>query len=299
MVYEIAGQNISHGMGEESLAASSAMIVSGLEKEIKPDRVNLMTEDPKIDMKQAEEFIQKLVNSTAIERIKKYEGNESRNKDKKEEEAAKKKKELKEKEKLIELAKDLKIDVSAWKIEKVNIDKKGNLLLIESGLTEEEKLRILLLDECKVLEIGSIFEESCFKLAIIRWRLFRVKSSLKQIGLTKGDFEKIKTSAQQIAFLKLIVMLKEFHLKRVFSTSKKEFDRYSNNITVLTRKIWKLDINLPQIGMDWIHQKLETLALESARYKLQLLKSMQTISFDKENEKAIHWLETTITHLAA
>jgi len=102
MVYEIAGQNISHGMGEESLAASSAMIVSGLEKEIKPDRVNLMTEDPKIDMKQAEEFIQKLVNSTAIERIKKYEGNESRNKDKKEEEAAKKKKELKAKEKLIE-----------------------------------------------------------------------------------------------------------------------------------------------------------------------------------------------------
>ncbi|OGC39250.1 hypothetical protein A2526_02420 [candidate division WOR-1 bacterium RIFOXYD2_FULL_36_8] len=82
----------------------------------------------------------------------------------------------------------------------------------------------------------------------------------------------------------------------MFSGSKKEFEAYSRKIRKLTKKIWKLNVNFPQIGMDWIHKKLETLALESAKYKLELLKSMQKVAYDPANEVTIHWLETTIAH---
>jgi len=318
------------------MAASSAMVVTGLEKELKNTRVRVDFADTRISLKQIEEYIQKLTDTTAIDKVKKYD-ERRQHKGKKEEEQIRRKistiapssrpaqpfewidvgkpsglldlllqwesRILREilkyvlqpnLEELVSLARDL--NLSEWKLDKININHRGEILL-DSGLSVEEKLRILLLDECRILEIGKLLEESWVKLAVINLRLLRVKSTLKELGIKEEEFEAIKLAARRIAFLKLIAQLKEVHLKRVFSTSRQEFSLYSKFISQLTHKAWKIEVDIPKEGMKWIHERLETLASESARYKLELLRSLQQIGFEAEREKTIHWLEQTVAKL--
>jgi len=194
---------------------------------------------------------------------------------------------------LLGLAKELNLDLSAWKLEKINIDHHGDLLLA-GDLSPEERVRILLLDECKILEIGLLFADSWFNRLVIRFRLFRVKATLKELGVTKEEFDFINLSARRIAFLKIVSMLKDCHLKRVLSSSRKEFTSYSRRIASLTKKIRQIDIDLPTKGLEWIHKKLETLAVEAARYKLELLRSMEKLGHDPERARNIKWLEATL-----
>jgi hypothetical protein len=338
MVYGISNPNVAPGMQGESMAASSAMVVTGLEKELKNTRVRVDFADTRISLKQIEEYIQKLTDTTAIDKVKKYD-ERRQHKGKKEEEQPRRKlstiapssrpaqpfewidvgkpaglwdlllhwesRVLREilkyvlqpnLEELVSLARDLNIDLTKWKLDKISINHRGEILL-DSGLSLEEKLRILLLDECKILEIGKLLEESWVKLAVINLRLLRVKSTLKELGIKEEEFEAIKLAARRIAFLKLIAQLKEMHLKRVFSTSRKEFSLYSKFISQLTHKAWKIEVDLPKEGMKWIHERLETLAKESARYKLELLRSLQQIGFEAEREKTVRWLEHTAAKL--
>ncbi len=334
MVYSVSNQNLSRGMQEESMAASSAMLVTGLEKELKLNKVKIDFHDNKVDLKEIEEFVQKLNDATALEKVKKYD-ERNRKKGKKEEELPKRKNQKRSDplppaqpfewinqprksffdfifewegkilrevlkfvlqpnlDELIILAQELNLDLSAWKLDKININYKGEILL-NSDLSPEEKLRLLLLDELKILEIGKLLEGSLLKLAVINLRLFRVKSALKELGIKEEELDSIKLAAKRIAFLKLVASLKDAHLKRIFASSRKEFTAYSKTIKSYTQKIWKLNIDLPDVGLKWIHQRLETLALESARYKLELLRSMQKLAHDHERAKTIRWLEHAV-----
>ncbi|MFA4967626.1 MAG: hypothetical protein WC624_05355 [Candidatus Margulisiibacteriota bacterium] len=328
--------NFNPGMQNEAMAATGAMIVTGLEKELGVSKIDL--HDKKIDRKQIDEFVQKLVDATAIDSVKKYNEKEQKDKRRKEEEQGKRifiggaptspaepfewitfKKtggffdffyKLENRilseilkfvlqpnlDELVGLAKELNIDLSAWKLDRISIDDQGRVLL-NSDLSQPERLKILLLDECKILEIGKLLEDSWIKLAFINFRLLRVKNTLKGIGIKEEELKYISLSARRIAFLKMVAVLKDLHMKRVFSTSRKEFDIYSQSINMLTKKIWKIDADIPKSGLDWIHKKLETLALESARYKLELLRSMQKLAKDPERAKNIHWLEQAVKKL--
>ncbi len=339
MINGVNNQNISPGMTEESIAASAAMIVTGLEKELKTHKVNTDLKPSEVDLKKIDEYIQKLNDASSLDRIRKYEEKRQKEQKKKEELARGRrfniadlyikaalpfewvKKRISDTifdflfdiesrilreilkfvlkpniEDLLGLASELNIDLSAWKLDKISIDHQGDILLA-GDLSPEERVRILLLDECKILEIGLLFADSWFKKAVIKFRLFRVKATLKELGVTQEEFDFISLSAKRIAFLKIISMLKDHHLKRVLSSSQREFKDYSRLINSLTKKIRKIDIDLPQKGMEWIHKKLGTMALEAARYKLELLRSMQTLGRDAERAKTIKWLESTTLHL--
>ena len=332
MVYGI-NQNLNLGLQEQAMAAQGAMIVSGLEKELGASKIKINLNDNKVNLKELEEYIQKLNNASSLEEIRKFDEKKRREQKKKEELARGKKFPLSETpinsaspfewiknarpggffsllldlerqilrevlkfvlqpnlDELIGLAKDLDLDAAAWKLDKINIDCKGNILLA-GDLSPEEKLRILLLDECKILMIGRLLEDSWLKKAVIAFRLFRVRSTLKELGIEKVEFERIEQAAKRIAFLKLVAALKDNHLKRVFSASRREFILYSRSIGKYTKKIKRIDVDIPSNGMLWINQKLETLALEAARYKLELLRSMEKLSHDPEREKTIRWLE--------
>ena len=89
MVGEENNSNISPGMQEESAAASSAMVVTGMEKELKSSKVKLDLKDQEVDLKQANEFVQRLKDSHLIEKVKKFDQKEKKKKDEENEEEKK------------------------------------------------------------------------------------------------------------------------------------------------------------------------------------------------------------------
>jgi len=70
--------NIINSEQSQSMAASSAMITTGLEKELKTNKTNIVINDPKINLKQLEENIKKLSHSSSIEQIRKKEEKKKR-----------------------------------------------------------------------------------------------------------------------------------------------------------------------------------------------------------------------------
>lgn len=324
---------------QQAMAGSSAMVVSGIQEELKTSDVKLDDNALKTNFKDLEEYIQKLSDSPVIKPIKKFYGKEGQKQQKKEEETKKARAILNDKDKpkpfdwahhrksdslfsifyaweskvlkdllrfvlqpniedLIKTASDLQINLKEWKLDKININSKGEILL-SGDITPEERLKILLLDECKILEVGRLLEDAISKQIIINIRLYRVKLMLKELGITDKELAEINLAARRLAFLKIVAVLKENHLKRVFSASKKEFNYYTAIISNLTYKVQNTKVDVPQEGIAWIHQRLETLSGEAARYQLELLRSLQKLGFDKEREKNIKWMEHIISGLKA
>jgi len=334
MVYGINGQIPNNGL-QEAMAGSSSMVATGLEKELKTGKVKIDF-DPKTELSEVNEYVQKLTNATALERVKKYD--QKREQNEKEENPLRKKPlprkikyrtqplawlkpEIKtsfnlfawlmeleravlkevlsfalqpELEALLSLARELNLDLTSWKLEKINLNYKGEILL-SSDLSPEERMKFLLLDEYRILYIGQQLCDSWLKLLVINLRLNKVKAALWDLGIR--NLEEVNLSARRLAFLKLLALLKEAHLKRVFSSSRSEFSSYSKTIQQLTDRALKIEVNIPQRGMDLIHQKLGSLGREAARYKLELLRSLQALAPEAEREKTIHWLEHIIARL--
>ncbi|KAF0133839.1 MAG: hypothetical protein FD145_1049 [Candidatus Saganbacteria bacterium] len=309
----------------EAMAASSAMIATGLEKEIKTEKIGL--KDVKVNMEQINKIISRLSCTDPLENINEHNKNSKhkskRNKNNLIRSFSSRIIPVSDKgwlgfifewhdnilkgilkfvlhpdlDELTQVAKELKIDLSSWKLDKIKINSRGQFILA-SDLSEPELNQMLLLEELKILTIASHLESSIIKSVVINLRIFAVKDELIEAGILAQEIEQIEISAKQIAFLKIISMLKDFHLKRVFSNSSGEFMKYTKDIKYLTEKIISLNIELPNMDIKWIHQKLETLALDAARYKLELLQSMQKLSHNKENEKMIVWLGHAVNRLS-
>ncbi|MFC1496135.1 hypothetical protein ACFL52_01840 [Candidatus Margulisiibacteriota bacterium] len=325
----------------DAMAASSAMIVSGLEKELKTNKANITINDPKVNLKDLDEYLKKLTNTTQVDRIKKKEEKKGR---KQEEETEQKRhrsfrmsgsgkgkakafewrtsnrvsgnffldlfanyqRKVLENvvnyalqngiEELVRSAKEAKMDLAGFDLEKIRLNNKKNLVFM-SDLTAEERKILYLTDELKLLQIGKYLEDDWIKYFIINIRSQVVANTLMDLNVEELTIEKILTQAKQISWLKLIHELKAAHLKRIFSGSQKDFDYYTRVIDYYTQKMRKIDLEKPEAELNMIHSKLAEVAYETAGYKLGLLKSIQTLTFDKKREKDIKWLESTLKHL--
>jgi len=112
----------------------------------------------------------------------------------------------------------------------------------------------------------------------------------KQLNLNAADlFEKL--ALEQDDLHSLIYKIKELHFKRLLCTSKKEFIELSQEITRQTLSSAKHE------AQAWIEEQLSKLAGEAIQYKLNLIKSMQSISYDKEQEKSRDWLQELTVEL--
>jgi hypothetical protein len=201
---------------------------------------------------------------------------------------------------LIGIAKELgmKLDewMNTWNFEKIDISHEGEIT-INKRLIEMERDKSLLLDELRMLEVERLIEEDWRKLFFLLLRQRRLVESLSFFQVSASEIEQIKNQARKIAWIKCISILKETHLKRVFSSSQGEFNKLSKLIRKLTIKARGLGIEISREGIQWIEARLETLGIETATYKLNLLNSMQKINYDKSREKDIKWLSITIGQL--
>ncbi len=322
--------NPNKGGQSESMAASSAMIVSGLNKELKTSKSKVVTNDPKVNLEQLEKQIQKLTAPVSIDEInKRQEEYLTRNQSQKHKKKKYKKKAFgwinrkknknpflnwlgnlqrktlqkilyfalqPEIDELIKMAGELKIDISSWNLEKFSVNSSGQIILA-SNLSELEKTILLLKEEFKILEIGELLEDDFVHIIIIKLRKNYVLKNLLKLKVTYQQIDELIVQARQIAWLKEITQLKASHLKRVFCGSKKDFDYYSKIISNHTKKIRKIGLAISGQTFDWISTKLEKLALDTANYKLELLRSMQKLEHNKNRDKEIKWLEDTVAKL--
>jgi len=82
----------------------------------------------------------------------------------------------------------------------------------------------------------------------------------------------------------LIFKIKELHLARLLTNSRKEFEKLSKVIKDET-----LGAARPE-ARDWINSRLDNLKLESAGYKLKLLNSLKSMGLNSDQGKNISWL---------
>lgn len=201
---------------------------------------------------------------------------------------------------IIETAKELGVNldslVNTWNFDKINISPEGRVT-INKALIEIEREKALLLDEYRMLEVEHLLEDDWRNVFFIFLRLRRLVQILKAFGVEEHKIIETKAQARQIAWIKTIANLKELHLKRVLSSSMSEFQSLSRSIRRYTIKARRLGIDISKEGLQWVEARLETLAFEAARYKLELLNSMQELSYDKKREKDIQWLNQTIRDL--
>jgi hypothetical protein len=175
-------------------------------------------------------------------------------------------------EELVKTARELGLDLADWQMETLCINQNGEVLL-SSDLSPQERLLLLLKNEYKILTIAGYMTDSYLTRLVIYLRLYRVRQTLLDLGC--ADIGKLEIEAKRIAWLKLIALLKEVHLKRVFSLSRQDFQKYSGLIRYYTVLARRIKVDLPQEG--WIHQRLETLAAEAARYQQELLRTLKAV----------------------
>ncbi|MBI5699746.1 hypothetical protein HZC35_05535 [Candidatus Saganbacteria bacterium] len=282
------------------MSAAGAMVVTGLEKELKLQRLD--GKEIKAEPILLEKLVQKLNDATAIQSVKSHKNRQGNDSQKEENRNPKiihtphsafriarpfewtqptkssgfwsfliewERKILNELlkfvikpnvEELIQTAGELGLDLSGWQLETLCIDQNGEVLL-------------LLQNELKILTIAGLVTDSYLARLVVFWRCFRLRQTLISLGFT--DFSKLEIEAKRIAWLKLISLLKESHLKRVFSLNRRDFNKYSGLIKYYTRLALNVKVDLPQEA--WIHQRLETLAREASRYQHELLESLKAV----------------------
>lgn len=328
------------GAQEQAMAASQAMVVSGLEKGAKEKVVTASDLSAEVKLENLEEYVQKLLDTGPVRDVKNDIEDRRKKGTEKQEERERRgfagrvvRKETKPFEwktqkptnsifsffenlqrkvlnevlgyvlrpkvtELLKTAKDLKINLKNLDLERIFIDYQGKITL-PSGLTKAEREFILLREEYKVLTLAELLEDDFIKLLIIRYRNKKVKKRLIEMKVTEKDLEKIQFSCEKIAWLKIISQLKELHLNRIFSYSSREFATITKEINRLSRKARRVHINIPEEEIKWIDDHLTHMALQAAQYKLNLLKSLQKLSFDREREDNIKWLQHTIPRLSS
>lgn len=201
---------------------------------------------------------------------------------------------------LIKTAKEMGVDLSnwinLWNFEKIQISPEGRIN-INTAFLDTEHGKSMLLDELRLVEVERLMENRWINLAILTLRSRRLQESLAALGEDPTKIKETRSQAQRIAWIKTITLLKETHLKRIFSTSYRDFLRHSRTIASLTIRARSLGLGITTQGARWIEKKLSTLALDTANYKLNLLKSVQKIGFDKKREKEIRQLQNAINTL--
>ena len=93
--------------------------------------------------------------------------------------------------------------------------------------------------------------------------------------------------------LNLVTLIKDLYLKRLLSESKVDFDRYTKLIKMATLPRAKPEAKV------WWESMLDKLTIESAKYKLNLAQSLESIHFNAHLDRSIRWLKKTIERLSS
>ncbi len=101
-----------------------------------------------------------------------------------------------------------------------------------------------------------------------------------------------KFSLPKKEILGLVKRIKTLHLKRLLSETQKDFEMLSEEIKTATLARSKPEAKI------WMDAKLDQLSLESARYKLGILQSMQSMELNDQRKKNIKWLKKVVARLA-
>ncbi len=155
-----------------------------------------------------------------------------------------------------------------------------------------------LVNEFRAAQTHYYLEDNMFRRLGQTMQLSRIRSRMAQVGVKKHTFEEISVQSRRIAWLKTITNLKQVHLNRILATTANDFNLDSRHIEKLTKRANRLGFDIPKEGLEWIQRGLRDLAMETAKYKLELMKSLQQLSFDKNRNKDIARLTNTITLLA-
>lgn len=203
------------------------------------------------------------------------------------------------------IAVSLRINIDEWmkelKIEKIKIENLEQIDKLNISFRFEEKDEVSgissLITTYRNTQINIFMSDSLIEKIKINFESIRISSELKANGLSDGEISELKIQSRRIAWLRTISTLKMSHLSRIMVTSAKEFNEKSTEIEKLTKKSQKLGYDIPKEGITWLRQSLHVLAVEAAQYKLDLLKSLQKISIEKEREKDILQLTRTLAKL--
>jgi hypothetical protein len=208
--------------------------------------------------------------------------------------------EVRDLEALLNFIDELKIDLNHWIInwnfDKVTIGEAGDIT-INTTLPDLEHQKQALLDELKLLETRKHLENQIVAKIYIYSRIREVENSLAALQTPPEQITLTRQQGRHIAWLKLVAALKEYHLKRVFAASSQEFNEHSQVIAYLTKKARKIGAHVSEEGNKLLQAQLENLAVDTANYKLELLKSLQQIAPNPKVEKDILWLTAVVKQL--
>jgi len=150
----------------------------------------------------------------------------------------------------------------------------------KTELTEEKSAAPEIVPPNMVSRIIPPLKESVEKSDIKK----QTKEIAKDINLNADDIiEKFVLDEEDLH--QLVFKIKELHLARLLTNSRKEFEKLSKIIKDET-----LGAARPE-ARDWINSRLDNLRLESAGYKLKLLNSLKSMRLNSEQEKNISWLK--------
>jgi len=101
-----------------------------------------------------------------------------------------------------------------------------------------------------------------------------------------------KFDLEQRELFGLVSRIKEHHLKRLLSETQEEYKTYTEEIRKETISIAKPE------AREWLEKELNRLTLESAAYKLKLLKSLQSMEINTSHAENIRWLQKIVSELS-
>lgn len=203
---------------------------------------------------------------------------------------------------ITQIAASLGIDLDVWmkelKLEKIKIEnfEKLDEITINFRFEEAGEARDISdwITSYRVSLIEVYMSETLMEKISITFHNISMARKLHKSGVSKEELEELKTQARRIAWFKVVLNLKMVHLNRILSTSSAQFEDKSREIEKLTKKTLKLGFDIPKEGMKWMEKSLQTLELESAEYKIELLRSLQKISYEEGKEKDILYLTRVI-----
>ncbi|KPJ64142.1 hypothetical protein AMJ44_13325 [candidate division WOR-1 bacterium DG_54_3] len=100
-----------------------------------------------------------------------------------------------------------------------------------------------------------------------------------------------KFALEQNDLYSLISRIKDLHLKRLLTENQSEFEGLTEEIRKGTLSSAKAE------AQAWLEAQLDKLTLDAAEYKLNLLKSLQSMEFNPQRKKIVRWLRGTVARL--
>ena len=203
---------------------------------------------------------------------------------------------------LLEISAKLNLDISSWMAalqkEKISIENIGGVELYFHAIEQNPlKEAANIVDMYRMSQTDIFLESSVVRRMRLVFESRKLRKKLMAHGIDRPAVEEIQLQARKIAWIRTVSHLKENHLVRILTTSSDEFDKASKKIEKLTDKAKKLGYDIPKEGVKWIETGLTKLAHETALYKLELLRSLQMISFDPKRENDISRLSKIIADL--